>query len=110
MADQARLVLHGGPFDGHEVASLPPDLAAPAQIVWSCWSPHGFTAWLYEWRGAVTMNQGHTEHLIYFVTGRQLAPDEIPPLVAETAEVWADGADLIAAGWAVPPDQLWPGL
>lgn len=110
MTDRARLLLHGGPFDGEVVASLPPDLAAPAQIVWSGWSPRGFTCWLYEWHGEVTMKGAHTDALVYASTGRRLTPDEVPPLIAETAEVWAAAADMIARVCDVPAKLLWPGL
>lgn len=106
----ARLVLAGGPFDGEQVAFLPPDLAAPAQIVWSSWSPYGFTAWLYEWHGEKTMDRGRTDALIYRPTGRRLAAEEIPPLIAEDTEVWADTAAMIVEGFDVPAELMWPGL
>lgn len=95
MADFARLLLLGGPFDRHEAATLPPDVAAPAQIVWSGWTRHGFTAWLYEWHGEKTMAEGRTDALIYRATGRQLTAAQIPPLISQDAEVWADAADLL---------------
>jgi hypothetical protein len=91
----ARLLLVGGPFDGHEAAGLPPDTGAPAQIVWSGWSPHGFTAWLYEWHGETTMEGAFTDALVYRPTGLRLTPDDIPPLIAQDAETWADGAALL---------------
>jgi len=106
----ARLRLYGGPFAGEEVALLPPDRAAPVQIVWSGWSREGFTAWLYEWHGQVTVHHGRTDVLVYLCTGRRLAPDEIPPLIAETADMWADGAELIARLSDVPAEMIWPGL
>jgi hypothetical protein len=109
----ARLRLHGGPFDGEEVAFLPPDLATPAQIVWSGWFPWGFDAWLYEWHGETAMDRGRTDALIYRATGRRLAAEEIPPLIADDTELWAD----TAATWAeamrsigVPAWLIWPGL
>lgn len=106
----ARAVLTGGPFDGEEAAFLPPDTSAPVQIVWSGWGPHGFTAWLYEWHGDVTTDRGRTDALVYRPTGRRLAPDEIPPIIGETAEVWADGADLIRHAFDVPVGLMWPGV
>jgi hypothetical protein len=106
----ARLVLAGGPFDGEQVAFLPPDLGAPGQIVWSGWLLHGFTAWLYEWHGEKTMDRGRTDALIYRPTGRQLAADEIPPLVAQDVEVWAEAPAMIASAFDVPAEMIWPGL
>ena len=106
----ARLVLTGGPFDGETAAFLPPDHLAPAQIVWSAWSPQGFAAWLYEWSGERTTDRGRTDALIYRPTGRRLDPEEIPPLVAEDADVWADGAAVIASAYDVPAELLWPGV
>jgi hypothetical protein len=106
----ARLVLTGGPFDGEQAAFLPPDLAAPAQIVWSGWFPWGFDAWLYEWHGERTMDRGRTDALLYRPTGRRLPADEVPYGISELAEVWADGAALIVAAFDVPPELIWPGL
>jgi hypothetical protein len=106
----ARLLLFGGPFDGDSAAFLPPDLAAPAQIVWSGWSPQGFTAWLYEWHGERVMDRGRTDALIYRATGRRLEPGEIPPLVADDTDVWADGAAMLARAFDVPAELIWPGL
>lgn len=106
----ARLTLAGGPFDGEEAAFVPPDTSPPVQIVWSGWSPQGFTAWLYEWHGETTTDRGRTAALVYRPTGRRLGPDEIPPLIAEDVEMWADSADLIARVFDVPPELLWPGL
>jgi hypothetical protein len=109
----ARLRLAGGPFDGEEVAFLPPDHPAPVQVVWSGWSPQGFTAWLYEWHGETTTDRGRTDALVYRATGRRVAVDEIPPLVAEDVELWA-GAPAV---WAdamraigIPADLMWPGV
>lgn len=98
----ARLVLAGGPFDGHEAAALPPDRPAPAQIVWD--------GWLYEWRGETSTLGGYTDALIYRSTGRRLTPDEMPPLIAEAVDMWADGAMMIAHVCDVPKELLWPGL
>lgn len=106
----ARLLLVGGPFDGHEAAGLPSDTQPPAQIVWSGWSPYGFTAWLYEWRGETTVGAAVVDSLIYRPTGRQLAPEEIPPLIGEYADMWSDGAEMIARALNVPPELIWPGL
>ena len=106
----ARIVLTGGPFDGEEVAFAPPDLAVPVQIVWSGWFPWGFDAWLYEWHGETTVDRGRTDALIFRPTGRRLDPDEIPPLIAEDVEVWADGAAMIASAFDVPAELIWPGL
>lgn len=92
----ARLLLVGGPFDGEEAGFVPPDHEAPVQVVWSGWQPGvGFTAWLYEWRGDVTADRGRTDALVFRATDRQLAADELPPLIAETADVWADGVALL---------------
>lgn len=109
-SNYARLRLYGGPFHGEEVAFLPPDLAAPAQIVWSGWSPQGFTAWLYEWHGTVTMDRGRTDALVYLATGRRVAVDEIPPQIEQDTEMWADGAAMIASAFAVPAELIWPGV
>jgi hypothetical protein len=120
----ARLVLAGGPFDGEEVAFLPPDLAAPVQIVWSGWFPWGFSAYLYEWHGETTMDRGRTDALIYrppitqaadlrVHRGRRVDPDEIPPQVAEDVEVWAGAPAVWASAMeslGVPKELLWPGL
>lgn len=88
----ARALLVGGPFDGHEAVLVPPDTAAPAQIVWSGWSRHGFTAWLYEWHGE---RRGEALDLIYRPTGRQLTPGEIPPTIADAADLWAASVALL---------------
>lgn len=109
-SDCARLVLAGGPFDGEEIAFLPPGLSAPAQIAWSGWLLGGFTSWLYEWHGERTMDRGRTDALVYRPTGRRLDADEIPPLIAEDADVWADSAAMIVNAFDVPPELLWPGL
>jgi len=118
----ARLILRDGPFHGEEVGFLPPDLPAPVQIAWGGWFPWGFATYLYEWRGQETdMDQGRTSALIYRPVlvqdeymrvrkGRRLRPEEIPPAMAEAAEVWADGADLLMNAWDVPAEMLWPGL
>jgi hypothetical protein len=117
----ARIVLTGGPFDGQEVAFLPPDLAAPVQIVWSGWFPWGFSAYLYEWHGETSTDRGRTDALIYrpplgqdehlrVHRGRRLGPEEIPSLIAEDAEVWADGAAMIVSAFDVPAELIWPGL
>lgn len=107
----ARIVLADGPADGDEVGFLPADTAAPAQIVWSGWLTHvGFTAYVYEWHGERVMDRGRTDAVVYRCTGRRLPPDAIPPLIAETAEVWADGADMIRSAFDVPADLLWPGV
>jgi hypothetical protein len=95
VASFAHLVLTGGPFDGETAALLLPDLTAPAQIVWSGWMPWGFDAWLYEWHGERTLDQGRTDTLVYRLTGRRLAADEIPYAIGEAAETWADAADLL---------------
>lgn len=117
----ARLVLWGGPFDGEQVAFLPPDHAAPAQVVWSGWFPWGFSAYLYEWRGETVPDRGRVDALIYrppirqaedlrVVRGRRVPAGEIPPLIAEDAEMWADGAAMIASAFDVPVELIWPGL
>lgn len=91
----ARIRLTGGPFDGEDAGFLPPDIAAPAQIVWSTWAPWGFDAWLYEWHGEEGVDPGRTQLLVYRPTGRRLTADEIPPVVADASAVWADGALLL---------------
>lgn len=108
----ARIVLTGGPFDGEEAARVPPDTHAPAQVVWSGWFPWGFDAWLYEWRGETTTG-AFVNALIYRPTGRRLHAEEIPPLIADGVDLWAD----CAATWAdamrsleVPAELIWPGL
>lgn len=106
----ARIRLRGGPFDGEDAGFVPPDHEAPVQVVWSGWGPRGFTAWLYEWHGETTTDRGRTDSLIYWATGRQLAAAEIPPVIADLAEVWADGAELLQRVYDVPADLLWPGL
>jgi hypothetical protein len=106
----ARVMLTGGPFDGEEAFQLPPDTAAPAQIVWSGWSPQGFTAWLYEWHGETTTTGAYVEALVYRPTGRRLAPDEIPYAVLEAAEMWVDGADLMLLVSGFPAGDIWPGV
>jgi hypothetical protein len=106
----ARLVLTGGPFDGEEAAFAAPDLTVPVQIVWSGWMPWGFDAWLYEWHGETTKERGRTDALVYRATGRRLDSGEIPPVIADDVEVWADSAVMIAAAFAVPAELIWPGL
>lgn len=106
----AQILLVGGPFDGQQIASVPPDLAAPAQIVWSDWHRDGFTAWLYEWNGEVRMENGTTAALVYRPTGRRIIADEVPPLIAEDVEVWASGAALIVEAYGIPAGLIWPGV
>lgn len=106
----ARVRLVGGPFDGEEVGFLPPDTTAPAQIAWGGWMPWGFDSWLYQWDGERIVDRGRTDALIYRPTGRRLGPEEIPPLIADDAEVWADGADLMMMYSGYAPEQLWPGV
>lgn len=106
----ARLLLAGGPFDGEEVAFLPPDCSAPAQIVWSGWGREGFTAWLYEWHGERADDPGRATALVYRATGRRVGPKEIPPQLTEDVLVWADGAVMIASVFDVHPELIWPGL
>lgn len=120
--DWARIWLVGGPFGGEEIGFLPPDVAAPLQIAWCGWFPWGFASYLYEWTGQErAMDRGRTSALIYRpvlkdadglrrVRGRRLTLEEIPPVVAEGAEVWADGADLIARAFDVPAEAMWPGI
>jgi hypothetical protein len=115
----ARMVLKGGPFDGHEVAFLPPDVAAPVQVAWSGWFPWGPTTYVYEWHGEQTTDRGRTDALIYrpalvgdgpVKTYRRLTADEIPYLISEDTEVWADTAALIVEGFDIPAELLWPGV
>jgi hypothetical protein len=106
----ARIRLAGGAFDGEEPAFLPPDLAAPAQIVWAGWFPWGFAAYLYEWHGEKVMDHGRTDALVFRPTGRRLAADEIPPMIENDVEIWADGAALVAEAFDLPPELMWPGL
>jgi hypothetical protein len=103
-------VLADGPFAGEEMAFLPPDVSPPVQAVWSGWTRQGFTAYLYEWHGEKTTDHGRTDTLVYRCTGRQVAADDIPPVVAEAAETWADGAELISRIFDVPPFVMFPGL
>jgi len=106
----ARIQLVGGPGDGVHPAFVPPDTAAPVQVAWTVWLPgEGFAAFLYEWRGERTVDRGRTDALIYRCA-RRLAADEIPPLLAADAELWADGAAMIASATDVPPEMIWPGL
>lgn len=87
----ARMVLRGGPFHGEAGLFVPPDTIAPAQIVWCGWIERiGFRAWLYQWDGEVEQDRGRTDALVYRATGRHLAPDEIPPLMAELADLWSE--------------------
>ena len=107
----ARLLLADGPFAGDEPAFVPPDTAAPVQIVWSGWIPAvGFTACLYEWHGETTTDRGRTDALLFRYTGGHLGADEIPPLIGEGAELWADTAALVPKCFDVPPELIWPGL
>lgn len=103
----ARLVLRGGPFDGADTDLFaPPDTEVPDQIVWSGWTPHGFDSYLYERTGETLMDQGRTEALIYRAIGRRLGPDEIPPLVAETGELYADTTIRIMDAHGLPPEVI----
>lgn len=103
----ARLLLEGGPFDGEEVSFLPPDTAAPVQIVWSGWFPWGPAAYLYEWHGETTTDRGRTDALIYRPPvwqdeymragrGRRLSQEEIPPVLAGDAEMCAHVSSFLA--------------
>jgi len=110
MTATVALLLVGGPFDDHFAAGLPPDTAAPVQIVWSGWTACGFDAWLYEWHGETTTTGAFVEALIYRPTGRRLNPDEIPTVMAEAAETWVDGTLMLMRGLNVPRELIWPGL
>jgi hypothetical protein len=103
----ARAMLTGGPFDGDEAALIPPDTAAPIQIVWSGWAPWGFDAWLYEYRGE--RRGDPIDQLVFRPTGRRLAPEEIPPLIADTAELWVDSTVLVVSALDIPAELIWPG-
>lgn len=102
----ARLMLTGGPFDGHPAGFVPADLAPPVQIVWAGWMPWGFDAWLYEWRGEGRFDRGRTDALVFHATGRRLAADEIPPLIAETAAWLADSVAFTAQAHDVSPELI----
>jgi hypothetical protein len=91
----ARIKLVGGPFDGEDAGWLPPDCGGPVQIVWAGWMPWGLDAWLYEWHGETTKKLGYTEFLLFRATGRRLAAAEIPPLIADSADLWAAAAVLM---------------
>lgn len=104
MNDFVRLMLVGGPFDGHEVGRLLPGVSPPAQVAWSGWTPDGPSAWLHEWRGERTLSS-----LIYRPV-RRLYPPDIPPAIAELVEMWADSAAMIVEAFDVPAELLWPGL
>lgn len=106
----ARIVLADGPGDGEQPAFVPPDTTAPVQIAWTVWLPgEGFTAFLYEWRGERTMDRGRTDALVYRCA-RRLAADEIPPVIADDAELWADCVATVASAYEVPPEMIWPGV
>lgn len=106
----ARIRLVGGPFDGEDAGWVPPDFAAPVQIVWAGWMPWGLDAWLYEWHGETTKEWGRTDALICRATGRRLSADEIPPVMADLADTWAAATFLIEAAHGLPREVLWPGL
>lgn len=106
----ARLRLEGGPFAGEEVGFLPPDVAAPVQLVWTAWFPWGFTAYVYEWHGEVLTDRGRTDALVYRPSGRRVAADEIPPVIAEEIEMKHELVDRLALGLDVPAELLWPGI
>jgi hypothetical protein len=119
--NQARIVLRGGPFDGEAAAFVPPDTTAPVQIVWSGWFPWGFSAYLYEWRGETVTDRGRTDALVFrppifqdeylrAIRGRRVPAEEIPPLMAEAADEWAEGADLLVLYSGFDPGDLFPGL
>jgi hypothetical protein len=80
------------------------------QVVWSGWAPWGLDAWLYEWHGETTNDQGRTEALIFRYTGRRVTADDIPPVMGYVAELWADGAEMLQRVYDVPADLLWPGV
>jgi hypothetical protein len=106
----AEAVLVGGP-GGEEIAGfIPADTAAPIQIVWTSWYPQGQAAYLYEWHGETRTVGGVTAALIYHCTGRLFTPDDIPPAIAEMAQVWNDGALLLIQGLDLPPELIWHGL
>lgn len=90
----ARLLLAGGPFDGVEAALLLPDQSPPAQVAWCGWFPWGFASLAYQWHGERTMDQGRTGALIYRPE-RWLTAAEIPPVMAEMAEMAETWADLL---------------
>lgn len=117
----ARIILRGGPFDGHEAAFVPPDTSAPVQIVWSGWFPWGPSAYLYEWRGETTTDRGRTDALIFRPViwqdeymrvgrGRSILAEQIPPLVAEDVETWAGAYAGLIEALDLPPEVVWPGL
>ena len=104
----ARLLLVGGPFNGETAFELPPDITAPAQIVWS--GALGCLGHIYEHRGERTCSGGRTNFLIYRWTGRRVPPERVPYLLSEDAELWTDTCALIAETTGVPPHLIWPGL
>ena len=116
----ARLLLSGGPFDGEEAAFVPPDTAAPVQIVWSGWFPWGFCAYLYEWRGETVMDRGRADALVYRPVlwwrddlpgeGRAVPAAEIPPIIADDVELWAGANAGLVEALDLPPELVWPGL
>jgi hypothetical protein len=103
------LLLADGPFDGQRVAWLPPNIAAPAQIVWAGWLPWGIAAYVYEWHGE-RATVAWRDALVYRFTGRRIAADDMPPLIAEDAELWANGAAMIMGAYDVPAELIWPGV
>lgn len=108
----ARVLLVGGPFSGQEIGFLPPDTAAPAQIVWAGWFNGGFTAYLYEWHGETRVDRGRADTIVYTRSTpyRRLTADEIPPVIADAADLWSEGAELIVNAFDVPAEMMWPGV
>jgi len=109
----ASVLLVGGPFSGQRIGFLPPDTAAPAQIVWSGWLPsHGFTAYLYEWHGETRVEQGRADTIVYrrVTPCRRLTADEIPPVISDAADLWAEGAQMFARVMGRPAEVMWPGV
>jgi len=105
------MILRGGPFDGEAGLFVPPDTAAPIQLVWTGWIERvGFQAWVYEWRGEVEMDRGRTDALVYRPSGRILPADEIPPVIADAAEEWFDAAALMMLYSGYRPEQVFPGV
>lgn len=109
MPDMARLLLAGGPF-AEKVFYLPPDTQPPLQIAWGGVFPWGFATYLHEWTGETVMDGGRTDALIYRCTGRRLEPEDIPPVIAEAAELWADTCARIREAYRLPPELIWPGV
>lgn len=106
----ARMVLREGPFHGEQAGWLPPDVQPPLELAWTGWFPWGFACYRYVLhQGEVLLDAGRVTGLIYRF--RPGLVREVPPVVAQDADLYADAAEMLLRfrgfpGIMADPDTL----